>query len=217
MSCFGRQRVVSVESVIIMVRERRASGMSRAGVEALGLLRCDVRELRHIGICGAVVLCGRGVSGWLVAAHYLPALDRLRGCPEGSCWIAPVLRRRPVELSRCLTRRRARRWRVAQPSFCTLRTQPVKRASGFRARRTRVRPDTDLSTARPGPVGAPVLPPSVRVGQIGCFAIWAFSSPQGAAAGAQPRRRNLSRPQLPPCEVSCRAAARKALLGSLPP
>ena len=107
--------------------------------------------------CGGVVCVSRRARAGFVAAHYLPALDRLRGCPEGSCRIAPALRRRPVELSRCLTRRRARRWRVAQPSFCTLRTQPVKRASGFRARRTRVRPDTDLSTARRGPVGAPVF------------------------------------------------------------
>ena len=201
MARLRRQRVVSIESIVVVVRERRASGMPRAGVEALGLLRRDVRELRHIGIWGAVVSCAVVCEGWFVAAHYLPALDRLRGCPEGSCWIALALRRRPVELSRCLTRRRARRWRVAQPSFCTLRTQPVKRASGFRARRTRVRPDTGLSTARRGPVGAPVYHTSVRAWQIGCFAIWAFGSPQGAAAGAQPGRRDLSRAQLPPCQV----------------
>ncbi len=58
----------------------------------------------------------------------------------------------------------------------------------------------DLSTARRGPVGAPVFASSVRVWQIGCFAIWAFSSPQDVAPGAQPGR-NLSRPQLPPCQV----------------
>ena len=183
--------------------------MPRAGVEALGLLRRDVRELRHIGIWGAVVSCAVVCEGWFVAAHYLPALDRLRGCPEGSCWIALALRRRPVELSRCLTRRRARRWRVAQPSFCTLRTQPVKRASGFPARTTRGG-RTPVSPRLGGTGRSAGLPPSVRAWRIGCFAIWAFGSPQDAAAGAQPRRRGLFLHYLRPCQGSRRAAARKA-------
>ena len=42
MARLRRQRVVSVESIVVVVRERGASGMSRAGVEALGLLRRDV-------------------------------------------------------------------------------------------------------------------------------------------------------------------------------
>ena len=53
--------------------------MARAGVEALGLLWCDVRELRHIGIWGAVVSCAVAVSLGL----WLPSLPgRWTGCPS---------------------------------------------------------------------------------------------------------------------------------------
>ena len=155
------------------------------------------------------VRSSRARAGFM-AAHYLPALDRLRGCPEGSCWIAPALRRRPVEQPHDASHAEllivsSRRLRFARWAAHL----PVKRARGFPARAARV--FCILISRRLGGTGRSAgLPPSVRAWQIGCFAIWAFSSPQGAAAGAQPRRRGLALHQLPPCEASCRTAARKA-------
>ena len=124
-----------------MVRERRASGMPRAGVEALGLLGCDVGELRHIGICGAVVSCAvvscEGLALWL-----LPTCRRWFGCPfvlDRVREIEPVLRRRPVEQPHDASHAEllivsSRRLRFARWAAHL----PVKRARGFPARAARV-------------------------------------------------------------------------------
>ena len=199
MARLRRQRVVSVESIVVVVRERRASGMSRAGVEALRLLWCDVGELRHTIL---LAVCGRGVSGWFVAAAHLPALVWLPFCAGSRARDrAGAATASRGAASRCLARRTVDSL-VAQASLCTLGCPPscetgswVPGASGASVLYI------DLSTARQGPVGSPVFPSSVRAWQIGCFAIWAFSSPQGAAPGAQPGRRGRTRPQLPPCQV----------------
>ena len=203
MSCFGSKSVVSVESIVVVVRERRASGVARAGVEALGLLRRDVRELRHPIL---LAVCGRGVSGWIVAAAHLPALVWLPFCAGSRARDrAGAATASRGAASRCLARRTVDSL-VAQASLCTLGCPPscetgswVPGASGASVLYI------DLSTARRGPVGSPVFPSSVRAWQIGCFiccfAIWAIGSPQDAATGAQPRRRGRTRPQLPPCQV----------------
>ena len=181
--------------------------MSRARVEALGLLRCYVRELRHAIL---LTVCGRGVSGWFVAAAHLPALVWLPFCAGSRARDrAGAATASRGAASRCLARRTVDSL-VAQASLCTLGCPPscetgswVPGASGASVLYI------DLSTARREPPVAG-FPSSVRAWQIGCFAIWAFSSPQGAAAGAQPRRRGLALHIEPPCEASCRTAARKA-------
>ena len=150
----------------------------------------------------------------------LPTCRRWTGCPfvlDRVREIEPVLRRRPVEQPHDASHAEllivsSRRLRFARWAAHL----PVKRARGFPARAARV--FCILISRRLGgdrPVAG--FPSSVRAWQIGCFAIWAFSSPQDAAPGARPGRRDQSQPQLPPCQVSRRAAARKPLLGSLPP
>ena len=65
-----------------------------------------------------------------------------------------------------------------------------------------------------GPVGARSFR-SVRVlaALIEVLGFWLGSdSSHDAATGARPGRRDLSQPQLPPCQVPCRAAARLVLL-----
>ena len=139
MSCLRRERVVSVESIVVVVRERRAARVARAGVEALGLLGCDVRELRHPRRrCGGLV-CGRGVSGWFVAAAHLPALVWLPFVLDRVREIEPVLRRRPVEQPHDASHAEllivsSRRLRFARWAAHL----PVKRARGFPARAARV-------------------------------------------------------------------------------
>ena len=173
MTRLRRQRVVSIESIVVVVRERGASGMSRAGVEALGLLRCYVRELRLPCLrCGGLV-CGRLVRGLVCGCCPLAGAG-----PAAllCCWIAcavePVLRRRPVNPSRCLARRTVDSL-VAQASLCTLGCPPscetgswVPGASGASVLYI------DLSTARAGPVGAPVPLACGSWPQIGSFAFW---------------------------------------------
>ena len=122
-----------------MVRERRASGMSRAGVEALGLLRRDVRELRHTLLFAVVsVRSSRARAGlWL-----LPTGRRWFGCPfvlDRVREIEPVLRRRPVEQPHDASHAEllivsSRRLRFARWAAHL----PVKRARGFPARAARV-------------------------------------------------------------------------------
>ena len=117
----------------------------------------------------------RGLALWL-----LPTCRRWFGCPfvlDRVREIEPVLRRRPVEQPHDASHAEllivsSRRLRFARWAAHL----PVKRASGFRARRTRVRPDTDLSTARRGPVGAPVFllacgPGSLAALQFGPLAL----------------------------------------------
>ena len=156
-------------------------------------------------------MCSVSCEGWLVAAAHLPALVWLPFCAGSRARDrAGAATASRGAASRCLARRTVDSL-VAQASLCTLGCPPscetgswVPGASGASVLHI------DLSTARRGPVGAPVSPSSVRAWQIGCFAIWAFSSPQGAAAGAQPGRRGLALHIEPPCEASCRAAARKS-------
>ena len=69
MARLRRERVVAIQSVIIVVRERGPARVARARVEALGLLRRDVGELRH-------PVCGRLVRGLGCGSHW-PALVRL--------------------------------------------------------------------------------------------------------------------------------------------
>ena len=156
-------------------------------------------------------MCGRLVRGlvlWL-----LPTCRRWFGCPfvlDRVREIEPVLRRRPVEQPHDASHAEllivsSRRLRFARWAAHL----PVKRARGFPARAARV--FCILISRRLGGTGRSAgLPPSVRAWRIGCFAIWAFGSPQDAAAGAQPRRRGLFLHYLRPCQGSRRAAARKA-------
>ena len=90
----------------------------------------------------------RARAGWWL----LPTCRRWFGCPfvlDRVREIEPVLRRRPVEQPHDASHAEllivsSRRLRFARWAAHL----PVKRASGFRARMTRVRPETDLSTAR---------------------------------------------------------------------
>ena len=115
--------------------------MSRAGVEALGLLRRDVRELRHtilFAVWWSRVRSSRARAGlWL-----LPTCRRWFGCPfvlDRVREIEPVLRRRPVEQPHDASHAEllivsSRRLRFARWAAHL----PVKRASGFPARAARV-------------------------------------------------------------------------------
>ena len=95
--------------------------MSRAGVEALRLLWCDVGELRHTIL---LAVCGRGVSGWFGAAAHLPALDWLPFCAGSRARDrAGAATASRGAASRCLARRTVDSL-VAQASLCTLGCPP---------------------------------------------------------------------------------------------
>ena len=77
MARLRRQRVVAIQPVIIVVRERRAARVARARVEALGLL-CP-GAAAYYPVCGGLG-CGRGVPVW---CWLLPTCRRCRLL----CWI----------------------------------------------------------------------------------------------------------------------------------